>query len=221
MGSPPRKKLKDGAVPTLFNFTKQPEKRKRTEKRIEDRQKRQLIDSMLETEASDTTQPENKQEMGTQFQVAQIKVKIPKPKKKKDKCCNTDFSFSPDVEVSMSVIEEFSEYEEEAISNNEKSQDESFNLENLSDSENDNDSDVDIPDLNGTCFIVFWSCLLPLLRFCFTCFKPAEVNKIAVKGTQLIVHLLCSDHHAHQWSSQPLVSKRPWGNAFLSHFNFR
>ncbi|XP_057307529.1 THAP domain-containing protein 7-like [Hydractinia symbiolongicarpus] len=44
MGPPPRNKLKDGAVPTLFNFTKQPEKRKRTEKRIEDRQKRQEPD---------------------------------------------------------------------------------------------------------------------------------------------------------------------------------
>lgn len=52
-------------------------------------------------------------------------------------------------------------------------------------------------------FIVFWTCLLSLFRFCFTCFKPTTVTSVRTKGSILYVKIKCINNHIHNWLSQP------------------
>ena len=55
-------------------------------------------------------------------------------------------------------------------------------------------------------FIVFWGCLLQLLRFCFVCDKPAIILKCLNKGTMIIVTLVCENKHTSRWCSQPIIN---------------
>ena len=99
--------------------------------------------------------------------------------------------------------------------------DQSFTIDSESDAEHSEEETDDEEhdsscDVNQSNFIVFWSCLAPLFRFCSICFKPASIEKILVKGTLLIVHILCVANHESKWFSQPLIRHEPVGN--LPHF---
>ena len=65
---------------------------------------------------------------------------------------------------------------------------------------------------NGMKYLVFFSCLLPLLRNCFSCNASAEISKIFTKGTALCVKLLCPYKHISTWYSQPMI-----GDIFLGN----
>ena len=137
--------------------------------------------------------------------------------------CNTDWTFEPDSNVRMSAEGNDTEEENEGELTGENVNDKSFSMETASEIENTKEEteseDEDICDNNdvmSSSFIVYWSCLLSLLRFCFTCYQPTKVKKIVVKGTLLIVNLICPANHSHQWLSQPMVRCQPSGNLLLS-----
>ena len=65
-----------------------------------------------------------------------------------------------------------------------------------------------------TKYLVFWSCLLPLIRYCLKCPTYATVKRPVLKGSMLIVTLLCTKNHEKVWYSQPNLYKMAVGNIF-------
>ena len=61
-------------------------------------------------------------------------------------------------------------------------------------------------------FIVFWSCLVPLLTVCSTCHAKAFIRDVVYKGTMLIVRIACSKNHRYAWRSQPSMKGMSVGN---------
>ena len=86
--------------------------------------------------------------------------------------------------------------------------DSSTGSENIDDSKaNDMDNDMK--------FIVFFSCLVPLLQRCLTCNSPAVIKNIFTKGTALCVKLLCHNNHLSSWCSQPQKGAIYLGNLLV------
>ena len=67
-----------------------------------------------------------------------------------------------------------------------------------------------------TKYLVFWSCLLPLFRYCLKCPAYATIKGSVLKGSMLITTLLCAENHETVWYSQPNLSGMAAGNIFLS-----
>ena len=68
-------------------------------------------------------------------------------------------------------------------------------------------------------FIIFWACLLPLLKL-MPCSRCAEMDSIitsTTRGTLLLVYFICrACQFKTQWNSQPYVGRTPAGNISLS-----
>ena len=60
------------------------------------------------------------------------------------------------------------------------------------------------PILHGTPLLVFWSCLTQLLQRCSNCLSPTIIKRSFVKGTMIIVDLLCKNQYRTTWRSQPI-----------------
>ena len=70
--------------------------------------------------------------------------------------------------------------------------------------------------VNENKYILFWSCLFPLLKFCQICGKPAFITRLFERGSLLIVSLLCENNHKSKWYSQPRFHEMAAGNIFLA-----
>ena len=66
--------------------------------------------------------------------------------------------------------------------------------------------------LDGTIFLVFWFFLIQLLQRCSICLSPAIIERSFVKGTMIIVDLLCKNQHCTTWRSQPINNGMSSGN---------
>ena len=71
-------------------------------------------------------------------------------------------------------------------------------------------------DINEPEFIVFWSCLLSLFGFCFTCLSKSFIDKVSVRGTLLYVKTIWKNNHVFEWKSQPKLKNISIGNILLS-----
>ena len=65
-------------------------------------------------------------------------------------------------------------------------------------------------------FIVFWSCLMSLFRFCFTCHKTTTITSVTIRGTLATIKMKCPGEHVHTWRSQPMINDTSAGNVLLS-----
>ena len=64
--------------------------------------------------------------------------------------------------------------------------------------------------------IVFWSCLVTLLNFCFQCPRKAHISKLRTQGLAVLVNITCENRHENQWCSQPKLFKARAGNIWLA-----
>ena len=156
-----------------------------------------------------------------------LKVKIP-VHKVREKSCNTNLSFSPHARVIMTEeIETETETDESEYETLEM--EDFYTPSNSSDSDQSSSDNEDLSDSDMTAtycnnaspltepkFIVFWSCLMLLFRFCFTCFQKTTVTSIKTKGSLLIVTMRCAKSHTHKWYSQPIINRIGAGNVILS-----
>ena len=69
---------------------------------------------------------------------------------------------------------------------------------------------------HDTKFVVFWSCLLPLLQICSTCFTTTTLRKIIRSGVMVKVERICSNSHKTSWYSTPRIRGMSLGNLELS-----
>ena len=65
-------------------------------------------------------------------------------------------------------------------------------------------------------FIVFWLCLLPLLRVCSKCFCHAEIIAVITRGAMLMIKKVCSNYHDTVWYSNPRMGHMPLINLEMS-----
>ena len=139
---------------------------------------------------------------------------------------NTELSFSPLEDIEISVVkqdissqDEDIESEIESNSDDEKN-DPDFEPDNISEtSDNDDESPCISEEAKieaETSFLVYWACLLPLLKFCLKCNAAAVIKRTFVKGTMLGVNLFCSNNHETTWHSQPIVRGTGIGNVAVS-----
>ena len=140
----------------------------------------------------------------------------------KDFSGNTDLSFDPRADVKMSVseppISSSQDREEGFVEIEDDWKDPDYNpIFDSSESEDDliPSNSNSCPGINAV-FLVFWSCLLPLLQRCSECSAVASVTKTFIKGTMLVVDLSCPNFHHTTWRSQPIVRGRAIGNLALS-----
>ena len=84
----------------------------------------------------------------------------------------------------------------ETESDKETSEETEYNISGRNEAEySSNNESTSVSSLLKAAFIVYWSSLMVLLNKCFTCYFLASVTNITLKGSQLIVQLICSDKH--------------------------
>ena len=75
-------------------------------------------------------------------------------------------------------------------------------------------------DPEESCFdyinTVFWTSLMSLFRFCFTCFQKTIITSVKTRGTLLTVTMTCPKKHVHKWQSQSIINRIGAGNLLLS-----
>ena len=156
-----------------------------------------------------------------------LKVKWP-TSKRREKMVNADFKFQPNTkvqfvspEVSAVASDEFSDTELDPTIDNES--DQPYNLKKTSESDYSSDtskqSDKSLENtfLKEPKYLVFWSSLLLLFRYCFTCKEKTKILSVRrSRGTLLVVTMKCHNKHIYTWRSQPMVNNTGSGNIILS-----
>ena len=153
-------------------------------------------------------------------------VKAPQRKKHRDAAVNTTVSFKPEDEVEMIVqtqtvtgkIQEKQADSDDEISDDELA-DPSYIPEEPTDYDKSQQTAKDKPiksHTEETKYLVFWFCLLPLFCYCLKYLAYATIKRSVLKGSMLIVTLLCAENHETVWYSQPNLSGMATGNIFLS-----
>ena len=131
-------------------------------------------------------------------------VKIPPKKKTREASVNTDTSFAPQENVIMETVSEnisAESYYETNIEKNESDSDpDYYPSSDGSESKNFHPESLEEtrktrPISGGTVFLLFWSSLTQILQRCFICLSPAIIERSFVKGTMIIVDLLCKNQH--------------------------
>ena len=71
------------------------------------------------------------------------------------------------------------------------------------------------PISDGTVFLVFRSCLTQLLQRCSICLTPAIIERSFVKGTMIIVDLLCKNQLRTTWQAKTQSGKLRFKQQYL------
>ena len=71
------------------------------------------------------------------------------------------------------------------------------------------------PISDGTVFLVFRSCLTQLLQRCSICLTPAIIERSFVKGTMIIVDLLCKNQLRTIWQAKTQSGKLRFKQQYL------
>ena len=152
-------------------------------------------------------------------------VKIPPKRKTREASVNTDISFAPQENVIMETVSEnisTESYHETDIEENESDSDpDYYRSSDGSESENFYPESLEEtrkarPISDGTVFLVFWSCLTRLLQRCSIFLSPDIIERSFVKGTMILVDLLCKNQHRSTWRSQPINNGTSTGNINIS-----
>ena len=69
---------------------------------------------------------------------------------------------------------------------------------------------------NNLAFIIYWSSLVLLLKYCLFCPVKALVNSVFIHRSTLVVELTCEDGDISLWRSQPRTSNFYEGNIVLA-----
>ena len=69
---------------------------------------------------------------------------------------------------------------------------------------------------NNSAFIVYWSSLVLLLQYCLSCAAKTFVNSVFIRGSAVVVKLICEDGHISLWRSQLRTSNFYEGNIVLA-----
>ena len=160
---------------------------------------------------------------GEGIQCRQLKVKLPmKHKQNTKKVAKVD----TDLQVNKNKDHPYPDYVSEADTESD-AHDSSFRLsqeedecvtdEDISEEEDDCvfDDFADKPHPNSI-FLVYWSSLLSLLNFCFTCHGPATISSFRQQGVMIEVKLRCLNKHISTWFSTPIIKRMSEGNLSLS-----
>ena len=144
-------------------------------------------------------------------------VKAPQRKKHRNAAVNTKVSFKPEDEVEMMVQTQTATgkiQEEQTECDDEISDDEladpSYIPEQPTDYEKSQQTTKDQPNKSHTeetKYLGFWFCLLPLFRYWLKCQAYATIKISVLKGSMLIVILLCAENHETVSYSQPNLSR--------------
>ena len=212
--------LKEDAIPTIFahNVTKQPQKRMSSIVREEAATKKQLCDDAFLHD-----------EMVQSFEFEYNTKSSQTESNSKSNFTQTAFPSVSSTSTQVSpndLIETFDATTQCNIEllNNINDEDSDSEIESFDESESttyETESDDSIGNevrksLTKEAFIVYWSSLVILFKSCLTCSLAASVKSVTVKGSQLIVQLVCINKHQNTWKSQPIVQRYSKGNLTLA-----
>ena len=221
MGTKNKRTLAEGAIPTTFCYSQPTKKCKKSEKRQEKKQNSELIASTSNDNESDLhLQQETSNEFCHESSTDTNPVTVPSYASKKDCSVQTN-----NTKIKLKSVK--TEYSEPILCDDCKKKREST-AGSVSDSAPSCDSDTendffepdimkrdDFNDINELEFIVFWSCLLSLFGFCFTCLSKNFIEKVSVRGTLLYVKTIWKNNHVFEWKSQPKLKNISIGNILL------
>ena len=204
--------LKPDAVPTKFSYNNNqlPKKRSASERRLSvSLKKKQITDAMKqETFIDDVLTDAEPAERTTETQI--------------DACTQTEPNETCEIGIQAGDIQEMYLSDAECENSDSYDTEESSSEENhdadtsFIDDESD-DSEAQIPiHVSQKMFIVFWSCLVELLKHCLICHASALVENVKVCGSALSVTLYCTNGHRTVWRSQPFCSRYYEGNVKLA-----
>lgn len=213
--------LKADAIPTLFphNLAKQPQKRRASLRREETASKRQFCEDALhhnklvESLEFDVNTKEVQTELEYNSVSCMTSPEVKSVSTQVESIMN-DFGVQCNIELL-----EYAGKDEESQSDYESSDESEYQQsEGEYDDESFSDAPTNCPTVmpSKTAFIVYWSSLVVLFKMCLTCSLPATIKNITVKGSQLIVKLICPNKHENTWKSQPSVNRYSKGNLTLS-----
>ena len=200
------RKLKEDAVPTLFTHKKTTQKRRNSDNRIKNKERKKLVQDMLEMQEIEDDQVHkpvdellDKVEVGTQTDI---------------------YVLLPDEIECVTKVGAF-EFLNDSINTVFDNNDKLFSVDHevdvhMSDndgSEKEEDEDDSTPPSDNSAFVVFWSALFFLLSFCRNCASNAEVVNVIYRGTMITAKTRCTwCGHQLIWRSQPIVNRFPIGN---------
>eukprot|EP00795_Rhopilema_esculentum_P006509 gene6509-11971_t len=243
---PGAKKLKADAIPTIFVFRESTQKKKNSIERAAREEKRRVSSGCASTSPNDLDETIAKsvsiQTESEKFLEKSIGCTVNMVHKKVGtfttmvsvgtQCCDRQSSTGPemrDVAVNteeMAGFDDSTAYvpscsESEGETNSFKDADFSFHSdENASSTEASDETDDEglgnEQPSHHTKFVVFWSCLLPLLQICSTCFTTTTLRKIIRSGVMVKVERICSNSHKTSWYSTPRIRGMSLGNLELS-----
>lgn len=73
---------------------------------------------------------------------------------------------------------------------------------------------ADVPLQESRKFVVFEDNLKELFKMCKVCQLPCKVTT-KVCGSMVFIEAVYRDQHTYKWQSQPVINKKPAGNALL------
>ena len=210
LGLPLRRLLKNDAVPTLFdhNKEKQQPKRKSSEKRADEKAKRQFREDAIQhyEQVEDFECELNTKETQTEpirnetrdFGI-QCKIDIDNP------TISNEPTIPPINSTAAPLTSDESDYDDDT-------RDKDYVNEVRTDTETFENVSVDAPSKSA--FIVYWESLVLLLKRCLypACILTTSITKIVYKGSQLIVRMRCPASHDTTWRSQPNCNHYSVGN---------
>ena len=209
LGEKSCRELKEDAVPTLFTHKKTTQKRHNSDNRIENKERKKLVQNMLEMqeiEDDHALKPVDelldKVEGGTQTYVYGLLADEIE--------CVTEVGAFEFLNDSINTV----------FDNNDKlfsvDHDVDVDMSGSDGSEKEDEEEGSTPPNDNSAFVVFWSALFFLLSFSRNCASNAEVVNVIYIGTMITVKTRCAScGHQLIWQSQPIVNRFPIGNLMI------
>ena len=122
--------------------------------------------------------------------------------------CNIDSSPSKDASIMEKTLDDSVILENDLDSSYRISDDSKID-------ENDEPRTMTIKS-HYTGYVVCWSCISILFKYCLSCGCLANVLNVCTRGSMLIVELLCYKGHKNIWRSQQVINRYALGDLRLA-----
>ena len=94
--------------------------------------------------------------------------------------------------------------------------DSSYRISDDSESDENDEPRTTTIKSHYTGYVVYWSCISILFKYCLSCGCLANVLNVCTRGSILIVELICYKGHKNIWCSQQVINRYALGDLRLA-----